>query len=388
MRLDLCAVTLAFCTLSACGGSECPSGTVLEGERCVEVDAAGPGIDSGPRDSGPDAPGLDANVDAFVTPDAFTPDSGSDGGPCSRCPSETPACLAGATCVECTGPEHCATSAAGHVCDTSTHTCVECVGAGDCTGTDHACVSNQCVACDDRADCSAPTPACVSNACVQCDANTDCTSVGASRCDVGTNTCGTCTADADCSHLGATPVCDEGRGVCVQCTGDTEAARCGANSCRRSDGTCTTRMRGSRDVCDSCEADSECMAGEHCVRHVFSGTDLGGFCFLDAGGGCGNTVPALRPYRTPTDTTSIDGFSGMFCFPPSTTTCEGIRDTQSQACTMSTDCGDIRLPLGVDDGYCPTSGTGAGLCSYRCLGAVDCAELSGCAGAPQHCRPL
>ena len=311
-------------------------------------------VDAGPTDAGP----VDGGMADGGTPDAFVP---VDGGPCSRCPAARPVCVADA-CVECMTDAHCASSAGGPNCDPDTNTCVGCV---------------------DRGDCAAPTPACVMNECVACDAASDCTAVGASRCDATTNACAACAADADCTHLSATPVCDEGRGTCVACTGDTEAARCGANSCRRSDGVCTGTARGSRDVCDSCEADSECVTGRRCVNHVFGGTDLGGFCFLDATGGCGDTVSALRPYRTPTELTSVDGALATYCMPPTSTTCAGIRDTQSTTCTTSSDCGVV----GLDDGYCPAMAPSAGTCTYRCAGSLDCDELLNCGGSPQRCRP-
>jgi hypothetical protein len=184
-------------------------------------------------------------------------------------------------------------------------------------------------------------------------------------------------------HLAATPVCDETRGTCVQCTGDTEMERCGGNSCRRSDGVCTTTTRGSRDVCDACEADSECVSGQKCIRQMFGGTDLGGFCLLEATAGCGDAVPSLRPSSVPAEFTSVDGTAGRYCALPATTTCAALRDTRSTRCTTNDECGGT----GLDDGYCPSTGTGAGLCTYTCSGAVDCGAGLSCGGAPQHCRP-
>ena len=232
--------------------------------------------------------------------------------------------------------------------------------------------------------CMGSTPHCdtATDTCVACLAATDCASPTAAVCGA-THACGPCTQDADCTRLTATPVCDESRGACVACTGDTEAAQCGTHSCRRSDGTCTTTVRGSRDVCDSCEADSECATGRRCVSHVFMGTDVGSYCFLDATGGCGDTVATLRPYRTHAMLTSIDGVAAMYCMPPTSTTCQGIADTQSVSCTTDDMCG----LTGQDDGICPTTGTGAGSCSYGCGGAFDCAMTLSCGGAPQVCHP-
>lgn len=221
-----------------------------------------------------------------------------------------------------------------------------------------------------------------SHACVQCLADDQCDSPSAAHCGTD-HTCGDCTADDQCTRLTATPVCDEAGGSCVECTGDTEAAQCGANSCRRSDGTCTSTPRGTRDSCDSCEADSECVTGRACVHHIFMGTDTGSFCFLDAAGGCGDTDMTLRPFSTRTMLTSIDGATSTYCMPPVSTTCQGIADTRSMSCTTSDMCG----VAGLDDAICPTTGAGANLCNYACGGNVDCRMSLTCQGSPSRCAP-
>ena len=433
------ALALALSLASACDRETV---TCADFTSPVCADAFSGDIDAGPVDARVrddanndafsvfDAPAPDAGNDAFI-PDAFiVPDatmcnpacSGTrdiciSAGVCGECRTDddcggaNPACDTVAhTCVPCVNNTHC-DSASAPACNVGTHTCVACVDNTTCTvalggpicdvprnacvgcldamtclGNLDACVAQTCVGCDDRLDCmdDMGLPACVGNTCRQCDANTDCGSITSARCDLGMNTCARCMADTDCTRFGGTPVCDEGRGVCVQCTGDTEATRCGMNSCRRSDGTCTTQRRGLLGVCDSCEADSECSAGRRCVRHVFSGTDLGSFCFIDASmGGCGDTDTTRRPYRTRAPLTSIDGVAATYCMPPATTTCEGIRDTQNQICSASTECGDSR----VADGFCPSTGTGAGVCTYECSGGFDCRSTLNCGDTPAHCRP-
>ena len=120
------------------------------------------------------------------------------------------------------------------------------------------------------------------------------------------------------------------------------------------------------------------------VLHTFMGTDVGYFCFLDAtDGGCGDTDPTRRPYSTRRELTSIDGVRSTYCMPPATTTCQGIGDTQSSTCTTDSDCG----VEGLDDGYCPTDGPGAGACTYTCGGDFDCRESLSCGDTPPHCRP-
>lgn len=221
--------------------------------------------------------------------------------------------------------------------------------------------AGECVGCLTDNDCSNPTPVCNEGTCTGCTAHADC-------------------AERDDDALS----CDASTGRCEACTPDTEEERCGPFSCSSVTLTCTTTMRGNQDTCDSCEADSECASGRKCVMHTFDGTEVGYFCFLDsADGGCGDSDMARRPYRTRVELTSIDGIEATYCMPPVTTTCEGIRDTQSTSCTMDSECGADEL----SDGYCPNVGSGMGLCSYRCGGAVDCADPLSCGGTPQHCRP-
>ncbi len=232
--------------------------------------------------------------------------------------------------------------------------------------------------------CSGATPVCntVTTSCVACLASSDCAG-SAPVCDTSSNTCVQCLADLDCSAISATPVCDEPSQTCVECTADTEAQECGTKSCRLSDFTCTSTDRASLGTCDSCEADSECSNGK-CVVHTFGTTPLGPYCFAEqATAGCGDTNMSMRPYRNPTILTSIDGQSSTYCMPPTSTTCQGISDTQNVACTVDTDCGET----GLADGYCPSGGSGAGFCTYLCGGGLDCSSVLSCGDSPLHCRP-
>lgn len=238
-------------------------------------------------------------------------------------------------------------------------------------------------------DCTGSSPYCNTtlNECVACLDNTHCPSAPAPHCDTSTGTCTGCIEDAECAVFTGTPVCDEASKMCVQCTEDSEEAQCGDFSCRLNNHTCTTTLRHSRDTCDACEADSECIEMRKCVLLQFTEgatTDVGTYCFFDqAQGGCGDTVVERRPYRTVTETMSIDGDPGFYCLPPTSTTCKGIRDTQSVSCTMDSECGELAL----NDGYCPSAGTGAGACSYLCNGSFECGGTLECGGSPQHCRP-
>jgi hypothetical protein len=215
--------TLSLAALFAVAGCR-ETTTCAENPSPVCPDAAGPAMDAGPPDAfrrpdaNLDAPGLDAFEvvpDAWTPDDAWAPDAGSDAGPCSRCPSSTPACFMD-TCVECASNADCVGAAGGPACDLDTHTCVACTVGTDCTAPLAACLpTNTCVRCDDRADCGGGTPACVGNDCVQCENRSDC-SGGTPAC-VG-NACVQCETRSDCS--GGTPACF-GNG-CVQCEMNTD----------------------------------------------------------------------------------------------------------------------------------------------------------------------
>ncbi len=389
---------------SGCGAAECPAGTVSVGDRCVDVDASS-SMDAGPRDAfvrpdtREDAPGLDAyEPDSPLPDDAWAPDAGTDGGPCSRCPVAMPACFADG-CVECTTDDHCIGAAGGPACDTVSHTCVACNVGSDCTAPlaaclDHACVrcddradcsaptpaciANACVQCESRADCAAPTPACTSNACVQCEMNMDCPTAGASRC--AGSTCGMCMGDGDCTHIAGSPRCVAG--TCRACTVAMEMTDCGINSCNPATNTCTGTRRGSRTVCDMCFADSECGSGLTCAAVNPARGITGNYCLpIRTGAFC------VRPYFDVNTATSASGAGVTYCRHRATT-CEALlgyagMGDGSCAGAGGTDasCG----ATGVMDGLCRLSG-GGNLCTHRCSGVgtnSDCADdLSTCIADP------
>lgn len=251
------------------------------------------------------------------------------------------------------------------LCSETLEKCVECLEDSQCAGNDEGSYCNaaegECAECLDNAHCAATpeTPVC----------------------DAETRSCVQCVSDSDCENDEA-PACHATTQQCVECTKDNFTA-CGEFACKLADSTCTDTERGILDTCDECEADMECIAGRKCLAHSFDGEELGYFCFLEADEGCGDTVEERRPYRTKIEATSIDGVAGEYCFPPVSTTCQGISDTQSKVCAADTVCG----VEGLDDGYCPTSGPGDGSCSYSCTGDFDCRVGLECGGTPAHCRP-
>jgi hypothetical protein len=413
---------IALLAVAGCGSAECPSGTELIEGRCIDIDAAGPAMDAGPPDAfrrpdaNLDAPGLDAFElvpDAWTPDDAWAPDAGNDAGPCSRCPSSTPACFMD-TCVECASNADCVGAAGGPACDLDTHTCVACTVGTDCTAPLAACLpTNTCVRCDDRADCGAPTPACVANncvqcenrsdcsggtpacvgnacvqcenrsdcsggtpacfgnACVQCEANTDCTSVSASRCNVGAHACAACMGDGDCSHIGGSPRCVAG--TCRACTVATEATDCGANSCNPATNTCTSTPRGSLTTCIRCLADSECMSGFTCAP-VNSALGASGTYCLPRLPGPGDFCS--RPYADRVvGGTSASGATVTYCR-LRTSSCEARLQYGTNGDGTCTGAGGTDASC-VAEGVCRTSGTG-NLCTYPCMGPTDCPGAAAC----------
>jgi hypothetical protein len=412
--------------LAGCGSAECPSGTELIEGRCIDVDAAGPAMDAGPPDAfrrpdaNLDAPGLDAFElvpDAWTPDDAWAPDAGNDAGPCSRCPSSTPACFMD-TCVECASNADCVGAAGGPACDLDTHTCVACTVGTDCTAPLAACLpdTNTCVRCDDRPDCAAPTPACVANNCVQCenrsdcsggtpacvgnacvqcenrsdcsggtpacvgnscrqcDTNTDCRTASASRCDLGANACAACMGDGDCSHIGGSPRCVAG--TCRACTVATEATECGANSCNPATNTCTSTPRGSVGQCLRCSADSECQTGYTCAAVNPALGTSNDYCLPIRA----TTCSALRPYAEGVNGVATDlGGTVNYCR-PRTTTCEAILHHSTAQGSGAPRCGNAPDgtddsacgAIGVADSVCRTTTGGDNYCTYVCGSASDC----------------
>jgi len=291
-------------------------------------------------------------------------------------------------CVECTGNGDCAGDPARSKCNLSPGVCTACAGDGDCSAVNgkHACLTNggpRCVECTNATHCAgnANGLACntTTNTCVECVADTDCHGAGASRCV--NSQCVACVNDAGGSHCDhvvngptALKVCDTsgGAGVCVQCTGTSHAA-CGTKACISQQKVCSPFDVGSATTCQDCVSDDHCAAGNRCVQETFppppatGGTNLGFSCFnVKPTGSC----PGV-PYAQQASLTSIDGVAVDVCM-LRRTTCAGINQFGSQACTADADCGEA----GLNDGVCDTN---LNRCSVPCSSVVDCpTELSTC----------
>jgi hypothetical protein len=195
------------------------------------------------------------------------------------------------------------------------------------------------------------------------------------------NQCVACVNDGEGSHCGhilngstVLGVCDTSgaTGVCVQCTGTSHAA-CGTKACISQQKVCSPFDVGSATTCQDCVSDDHCAPGNRCVQETFppppatGGTNLGFSCFnVKPTGNC----PGV-PYAQPASLTSIDGVAVDVCM-LRRTTCAGILQFGSQACTADVDCGET----GLNDAVCDTN---LNRCSVPCSSVVDCpTELSTC----------
>lgn len=320
--------------------------------------------------------------------------AGAAGAPAcdGECKGTTPVCDgASNTCVECLKASDC--KAATPVCDATSKTCVECAKSTDCKSAGKpACdtTSNACVACVGNADCKdAAKPFCDNAAaqCVACLKAADCTDPKASVCSAGT--CTACTVDADCSNIAGKGACDAG--TCVQCTVAKESA-CAGKSCDPAIKQCTATKVGTKDLCESCLADSECIGGNQadpnarCVPMKFMGTPRsGGFCLRRVAKTC------AQPYKIPLVAVSLSSApSETYCaINQDATRCEAVVDltTNGANCpdSQDTSCGCIRDKNGVcmgpgQGGLCRTVGVDANRCTYACGVPDECPMGKSCGG--------
>ena len=256
---------------------------------------------------------------------------------------------------------------------------------GACTGTKPICDTdkNECVECTKSDDCKtdATKPVCnaTKGACVACNENNDCKDATASRCDTATNTCSACSIDDDCKQIDGKSVCSVG--VCVQCTVTNEKACSNdANSCNPKTNTCTGTAKGSRKICQSCQADDECENGNvsdpttRCAEMKFNGaTRTTGYCLQRSA----KVAQCPRPYTVVVNAVSLSGStSEAYCgINQELTTCEAVLDMISAdavpACTG-------------DDNRCGCSRDASGICTTGGLGGL-CRQLGGGTAPPYLC---
>jgi hypothetical protein len=268
---------------------------------------------------------------------------------------------------------------------------------GDCPTDKPICdePNDKCVQCLESTDCaSGSKKKCdtVTDACVECLASTDCASATAARCDKGA--CVKCTGNDDCAHVPGKTVCDDG--TCVQCTVADENA-CAGKSCNPATKVCTTTPVGTRDYCQPCLADSECIGGSkadpdaRCVPLTFGGVPrTGGFCLRRVAKTC------AKPYKTPTTAVSLSAAStDTYCgIDQENVRCEAVLDLISVASCgdgLASSCGcprdtDGKCTAAGAGGLCQTVGVDANRCTYACGLSDQCPAGTTCSGAQPYCH--
>ncbi len=362
----------------------------------------------------------------------------TDAGQCVRCLLETnrgcsaerycwEADTGNRSCVECIEDEHCEGNPAGPAC--WQQKCVACLspaegGAGDAGGAEQAvhCPSERpwcrtepgepllkrCVACLSDGDCGPQAPICDATGtcvgctqsadcaawapelgqcdpqggnCVACTADEHCGDPSAARCDLQSNQCVPCETSESCTGIAGKSVCFSGS--CVECSVQDETP-CGVYSCLPDTNTCSETPRGSRGLCESCAADSECVGGagepllSRCVPLQFPDRASGGYCLRRAAAGCPSYI-----YEFPVESTSVSGaVAEVYCgVSEGLTSCEAVLDLANSArsCASGEDeaCGCARDARGEctnepSGGLCRAVGLTENRCTYPCGSPSQC----------------
>ena len=399
-KVSLLLVAIAAAA-AACSSGEPFRALSAGGAAGAESSISGSGGSSSAGESSNGGGGKSGTIESASAGTADKSDAGREGGssgtngvageagsagaqPCDgACSGATPACeITTNRCVECVDQSTCKSSQTA--CNTTAHRCVECLDKSTCSTAKPACdtATNACVECTDNPDCKDSAKAlCDKTAerCVACLQQSDCKLATASACNAGT--CAACTKDAECSNIAGKGVCNAG--TCVQCTAAKEAA-CNGTSCNPALNQCTTTPVGTKDLCQACVADSECIGGTQadpdtrCVPMKFMGTARsGGFCLRRVAKTC------AAPYKIPLDAVSLSSApSETYCgINQDGTRCEAVLDltTNGGKCAdgLDTSCGCTR----DRNGTCMQSGLG-GLC--RMVG-VDTNRCTYVCGVPDEC---
>jgi hypothetical protein len=395
MSFDRISIMLLFLASLGCSSeSKCDETFSCDPQQRTANSGAGNSVlDSGLQDSGiatSSTDGSPGSSDSGVNGGSNGGNGGANGGnggsggvdtdagdPCSSCTAPMAQCSPEGDCVECTGNEHCGTTAAPR-CDTTSYSCSGCTAPSDCTAF-------------------AATPNCdtSSGECVQCASNDDCLNTAASLCETD-NTCQPCSVDADCEHLTDTPVCDNGE--CVQCTG-TKYEACGMLDdvpivCDSLMRTCVSsgnlNKEHSADLCSECFSDAHCKAGQRCVMQQYDGDDVDYFCFWGQGAGSGAPDDCFtegRPFAGElTDQTSIDDVDVTICGLRYSTCISYIEYSEKDCAPGGTPDDDLCGFNGGNDGYCRLVSGSNYRCTMLCTNQIDCDMGVTCpVGTPRLC---
>ncbi len=218
--------------------------------------------------------------------------------------------------------------------------------------------------CKEDEDCQSGVCATQTETCVDCEGDAHCTTPEAARCE--DNTCVPCDANPECDSVSGRPVCSDGD--CVECTPEVEEAECGDNSCNPMTFSCSDIERNTRETCEPCVSDHDCVDNHLCIELVFGDDEASGTYCMQT-----DDMPCQDPYSTPlTDVTSVMG-QGPFDF-----------------CGINTAVASCEAVLALfNNESCPCEGFGArcervgstdNKCTYSCTSPAEC--LPGGPGRP------
>jgi hypothetical protein len=140
-------------------------------------------------------------------------------------------------------------------------------------------------------------------------------------------------------------------------------------------------------------SDAECASPLLCMPMTFGGaTEVGSFCLWPqaasgTGAPNGDCTTVRQYFSTETAWTSLDGNGPVAVCKPGTTTCPGLLDYRSTACSAADTTGNGMCgTAGVDDGVCAQAGPSTYLCTYPCNSDRDCLNIDSKPEAYDECQ--
>jgi hypothetical protein len=345
-----------------------------------------PGTGGGGASGGSGGSGMNAGGGGASGTDANVPECDEH----SDCTNPTPRCLLGA-CVACVNNTACTGRPEGERCDEratsqTSGQCVACIEHEHCTEAEspQCDAAGQCVtctgdnACEGHANatkCDTVDDSTSEGQCVQCLSDADCPDSSAPECN--NHVCGACTSDEACTDRDGAHVCDLSGsapygGTCVECTVSDEED-CGGDVCTPSTRTCADgHGRTSKDTCQACVADSECVAEHRCIPMQFNGVQRQNAYCLRVG-----STTCISPYgATPINRASVSGTPPEdYCgISESKTTCEAVLKLIS-----NTSCpGGDDAACSAEGAICEAVNLIPNRCTYACTISQACPDDAPC----------